>query len=160
MKISSHSLSMIQPIKKLRMVIIFSLMFSAHICCLQCFYTFPPIVNVPLKIRSVLIHFSFVIQGLLQGCIAGPVNNFNRRKGKREHNAHLFAVESPLRDENEQEDFDYSEPISEDQWTTDAKKAKLELEVYEDVDQMTCISDFCFFLKKENPQDYYTDRSL
>merc|ERR1712062_241642 len=31
-------------------------------------------------------------RGLLQGCIAGPVKDFNRRK--REHNAHLFAVES------------------------------------------------------------------
>ena len=159
MKISLHSLSMIQPIKKLRMVIIFSLMFSAHFvaCSVS---TLSPSSKCSFENSLCTDTFFFVIQGLLQGCIAGPVNNFNRRKGKREHNAHLFAVESPLRDENEQEDFDYSEPISEDQWTTDAKKAKLELEVYEDVDQMTCISHFCFFLKKENPQDYYTDRSL
>ena len=70
-------------------------------------------------------------QGLLRGCIAGPVKNFNRQK--REHNAHLFAVESPVHD-GDSDDIDYTQQISEDQWTTDAKKAKLELEDYEDVD--------------------------
>jgi len=70
-------------------------------------------------------------RGLLQGCIAGPVKDFNRRK--REHNAHLFAVESPVHN-GDSDDIDYSQTISEDQWTTDAKKAKMELEDYEDVD--------------------------
>jgi len=71
------------------------------------------------------------MEGLLRGCIAGPVKNFNRQK--REHNAHLFAVESPVHD-GDSDDIDYTQQISEDQWTTDAKKAKLELEDYEDVD--------------------------
>ena len=50
---------------------------------------------------------------------------------KREHNAHLFAVESPLQDEDQEYE---SQTITEEQWTTDAKKAKMELEDYEDVD--------------------------
>ena len=65
----------------------------------------------------------------MQGCIASPLLNIHRRK--REHNAHLFAVESPLQDEDQE--FE-SQTISEEQWTTDAKKAKMELEDYEDVD--------------------------
>ena len=65
----------------------------------------------------------------MQGCIASPLLNIHRRK--REYNAHLFAVESPLQDEDQE--FE-SQTISEEQWTTDAKKAKMELEDYEDVD--------------------------
>ena len=66
----------------------------------------------------------------MQSCIAAPVLNMHRRK--REHNAHLFAVESPLQDE--EQEFESSQTITEEQWTTDAKKAKMELEDYEDVD--------------------------
>lgn len=70
--------------------------------------------------------------GMFQGCIAGPVSRHHRVKRKQalDNNAHLFTIESPIEDEN---DFDAT-PIVEEQWTQDAKRAKMELEEYEDID--------------------------
>merc|ERR1712241_66507 len=79
---------------------------------------------------------------MFNGCIATSILTSNRRKraltantptGCTENNSHLFAPESPVRD-NVNEDQDEPSPIIEEEWTHDAKKAREELEEYEDVD--------------------------
>lgn len=69
---------------------------------------------------------------MYQGCIAVPVLSYNRNRRKHalDNNAHLFTVESPSNDD----DNDYGVPLVEEQWSKDAKKAKMELEDYGDVD--------------------------
>jgi len=72
---------------------------------------------------------------MFQGCIAVPVLSHHRNKRKHaiENNSHLFTVES-MSNDDENNDFFSQQPIIEEQWAQDAKKAKLELEEYEDVD--------------------------
>ena len=67
---------------------------------------------------------------MFNGCIASAVLNYNRKRkyAPVENNAHLFAVETPETEDND------GDPVIEDQWERDEKKAKKELEEYEDVD--------------------------
>ena len=78
-----------------------------------------------------------VNDGMFNGCIATSIQSSNRRKRSHnvavEHNSHLFAPESPSKGEDEEDHDDKSTP-SEEEWTHDAKKAREELEEYEDVD--------------------------
>jgi len=82
-----------------------------------------------------------VNDGLFNGCIATSIMANNRRKrtayqrmSPAENNCHLFAPEEPSK-EGDEVDQDDTPPIEEEEeWTHDAKKAREELEEYEDVD--------------------------
>ena len=70
---------------------------------------------------------------MFNGCIASAVINYNRKRkyAAIENNAHLFAVDTPALDDDIGAD---GTPIIEEQWNSDEKKAKEELEEYDDVD--------------------------
>jgi len=70
---------------------------------------------------------------MFNGCIASAVMNYNRKRkyAAIENNAHLFAVDTPALDDDIGAD---GTPIIEEQWNSDEKKAKEELEEYDDVD--------------------------
>lgn len=79
--------------------------------------------------------------GLFNGCIATSIKATNRlkrtnlqRMNPAENNCHLFAPETPSKEGDEDGDGDSTPPIIEEEWTHDAKKAREELEEYEDVD--------------------------
>lgn len=82
-----------------------------------------------------------VNDGLFNGCIATSIMASNRlkrtnllRMNPAENNCHLFAPETPSKEGDEDGDGDSTPPIIEEEWTHDAKKAREELEEYEDVD--------------------------
>jgi len=84
-----------------------------------------------------------VNDSMFNGCIATSIMSSNSRKralnaatprGCIENNSHLFAPESPMKPDNDNGEEGDSSPIIEEEWTHDAKKAREELEEYEDVD--------------------------